>query len=462
MRQTQQVIITREPAHPDRTVAEVPVLTPSGVEAMLDGAVVARASWGRDAPLRARALNGWADAIEHDAEDLARLVTREVGKPITEARVEVLRGIGLLRYYAQAALSPVGEVLPNAGQTWLSSVRHPLGTALAITPWNFPVAIPLWKAAPALAAGNAVILKPSSLATGTATRLCRLSEEHLPRHVLSIAPVGAGVATELVKDSRVDVLTFTGSTTVGQQLIRAAADAGIPVQAEMAGQNPAIVLDDADLSLASTIIAGAAMGYAGQKCTATRRVLVHADVTDAFSTNLAAAVAALRVGDPMDEDVDLGPVITQAARDDVATAVAEALGRGAIALNDPEVPDGPGWFVAPQLLRLERAADPIAQSEVFGPVAVVVSFEDDDQAVEIANATRFGLSAAVYGENLNRAWTVAERLRAGMIRVNGPTTGVDYWAPFGGERDSSYGPREQGADAPRFFTSSRTLTVSRR
>ncbi len=456
-----QMIETREPAHPDRVVGRFELLGAAALEASIEAAVRAQRAWALDAPGRATGLLLWAAAIEAEGASLADLVVREVGKPIAEARGEVARTVAILRYYSQVAFDPVAEQYPSPDRrSRLLAERVPLGVVALICPWNFPLAIPAWKMGPALATGNAAILKPSAAGLATATRLVELARSFLPEGVLQLAPLGAGLAGRLVEDARIAGVSFTGSAEVGRRIIAASAARGVPVQAEMGGQNASIVLADADIDSAVTTIAGAAMAYAGQKCTATSRVVVERSIADRFIPLFVDRVAALEIGDPSIETTVVGPLISSAARDSVRASVDAALGRGGRLLTGDRSSELPGWFYAPTLVALDDPGDPFAQEETFGPAASVLVASDPDDAVRIANGTPYGLSAAVFGADLERATAIARRLEAGLLRVNASTSGVDYYAPFGGQKASSYGPREQGRAAVEFYTRSRTVLVS--
>ena len=421
-------------------------------------AVAAAAVW-RDVPAaaRAKALSDAAAALEQRSDDLTSLVVREVGKPLSEARGEVARGVAILRYYAGAALLPDGETIPAAAPDHLLMARHfPVGVTALITPWNFPVAIPLWKAAPSLAYGNATILKPASAAAATALALREVLGAFLPQDVFQVVLGGATAAGALIDHPDVAAISFTGSSAVGRQISRRAAERGCRVQAEMGGQNPSVVLADADLDRAATAIAYASMGYAGQKCTATSRVIVEDAVYAAFRDRLAAAVDALQVLDPADDKTLVGPVIDDGSRASALAAVASSGGR---VLTGGKPLDAPGYYLAPTLVELDRPEGPLATEEVFAPVAALIRAQTADEAVAIANGVRYGLVAAVFTGDLGGALRLTRRLDAGMIRVNAPTSGVDFQAPFGGSKDSSYGPREQGLAARGFYTESRTVLI---
>ena len=429
------------------------------VAAVVERAARAAQEWRRTpAAARSQALGDAAAALERRADEVIALTVREVGKPVTEARGEVARGVSILRYYAQLALLPDGETLPGATHDALLMARYrPVGVVALLTPWNFPVAIPLWKAAPSLAYGNATILKPSSAAAATALLLHEIISPILPRDVFQVVLGGAETARPLIETPAVAAVSFTGSVPVGRDIARRVSARGGRVQAEMGGQNPSIVLADADLDRAAANITYAAMGYAGQKCTATSRVIVEDAVYADFRDRLSEDITQLQVLDPAAEATLVGPVIDAGAR----TAALEAVGAsGGRVITGGNALDAPGYYLAPTLVELDGPTGPLASEEVFAPVAAVIRADSAEQAVEIANDVRFGLVAAVFTTDLSRALRLSEELDAGMIRVNAPTSGVDFYAPFGGAKESSYGPREQGLAARQFYTESRTVLLN--
>ena len=449
---------SRSPQRPDDLVVEVEEADAGAVAAAVERARAAGGRWAAASALeRSAALVAAADALAGAAGEVTELVVREVGKPLTEAAAETGRGIGILRYYAQQALDPDGETYPGPSPAaLLLSRRRPRGVAGLVTPWNFPVAIPLWKAAPALAFGNAVALKPSPEATAVALRLAELLGPALPEGLFQVLPGGADTGTAMLE--AVDCISFTGSVAVGHRVAVAATERGIPSQAEMGGLNASIVLADADPERVAGVVAGAAMGYAGQKCTATSRAIVVGD-SRPLTEALVAAVEGLAVGDPAEEATVVGPVITEPARRRVVEAAEEAAAGGGRLLTGGAAGDGAGWFVAPTVVDGLGPEARLAQEEVFGPIAVVLAVADEDEAVRVANGVRYGLVGSVFTRDLDRALGLAARLDTGMIRVNAPTSGVDYLAPFGGEKGSSFGPREQGKAARDFYTSTRTITI---
>ena len=465
-------INSTNPFDPADLVAEVEVASAAAVDDALEAAVGAQASWAADAMLRSRSLSALGEAVASRRDEFTELMVREVGKPVAEAEGEVERALAILRFYSQVALDPDGETLPGSTPGARVVVRRePLGVILAICPWNFPLAIPLWKAAPALAYGNTVLIKPAGPAIATAALLQECAAEALPEGVLAGLVIPGSRAGELLDDERIAGVTFTGSTGTGISVAERMARRAAPAQAEMGGQNPAIVLADADLDAAAAAIVGGAMGYAGQKCTATRRVIAVAEVADQLEHRLAELVAGLEVGDPRRAGVTVGPLINPGAVGEFEAALAGALEAGATETaraaygagpSDNGAGGGPnpaGHFVLPALLRQDDPSATVNQEETFGPLLTFLRVEDEAAAVEAANATRFGLVGAVHGRDLGRAEAVASQLDCGLRRINAPTPGVDYYAPFGGEGQSSFGPREQGRAAREFFTSSSTTTI---
>ena len=454
-------LTSQDPARPGSEVTKVPIPDPREVGAMLDAASLAWPGWSASGPARADAMEALASGIESRGSELEDLMVTEVGKPRTEAKGEVARAVAVVRYYAQAALDPLGEEYPSPdGKARVYATRRPLGVIGAICPWNFPLAIPLWKTAPAIAWGNAAIIKPASEAIAVAAVLGEIAEETLPKGVLQIANLPGSRADELHADERVSGITFTGSTRVGEGLIAACSSRGVPVQAEMGGQNPAVVCADANLELAADLIVSGAMGYAGQKCTATRRAIAVGSVIDDLSELLADRIGSLIAGDPDDPSTIVGPLINAQARNDFEHAVGAAQEAGATVVATSEVPEGEGFFVPATLLRDDDPHATVNQEETFGPLLTLISATDSEDALRIANSTRYGLSGAVHTSDLTHGAELASRLDCGMQRVNYATAGVDYWAPFGGEGFSSYGPREQGRAAREHFTAYRTLSIS--
>ncbi|MGW7365172.1 aldehyde dehydrogenase family protein [Streptomyces sp. NPDC054841] len=455
MTATESLITSRNPADPSDVLVQVPAPGAFAAADAVDRARAAQPEWLLGgAAARSAALVSVADAIDAAEAELTALAVREVGKPLAEACVEVARTAAIWRYYAQAPYEPVGEVHETAaGPGLLLTRRRPHGVAGLITPWNFPFAIPSWKAAPALAAGNAVVLKPAPEATACAGRLAEIVQRALPAGVFTVLPGAATEGNALV--SSADVVSFTGSTAVGRAVAQGATARGVPVQAEMGGLNAAIVLPDADIEQAAAHIATAIAGYAGQKCTATSRVIAVGAALDPLREALAEALRTVPVGDPSDAATVSGPLISRHARDQVCDAW-----QGLSTPAGGTVPDGPGWYAAPTLVEKVPPGHRLLRDEVFGPVAALLHAEDVTRAMQITNSVPYGLVTSVHTADLNTALCGLDRLDTGMIRINAPSTGVDFHVPFGGTKASSHGPREQGRAALAFYTSSRTYTLS--
>jgi aldehyde dehydrogenase (NAD+) len=456
-------VTSTNPYDPSDVVVATELADPGTVSAAVDRAVLAQPGWAADAMLRSRCLTALAEAVAARKDEFTALMVREVGKPVAEAAGEVDRAVAILRYYSQVPLDPDGQTFPGSSPGAKVTVRYePLGLVLAICPWNFPLAIPLWKSAPALAYGNTVLIKPATAAIATGALLQRCADQALPAGVLGQAVMPGSDTAELLDDERIAAVTFTGSTGVGISVAERMARRAAPAQAEMGGQNPAVVLEDANLGAAADAIVSGAMGYAGQKCTATRRVVAVAAVADELEQLIAERVAALTVGDPADPSVTVGPLISRQAAEEFEQAVGDALAAGATETARAEAPAGApegAHFVCPALLRQDDPQATVNQEETFGPLLTFIRVADADAAVTAANATRFGLVGAVHGRDLGIATDLASRLDCGLRRINAPTPGVDYYAPFGGEGQSSFGPREQGRAAREFFTASTTITT---
>ena len=453
-----EMFLSTSPQRPEDVVGSFVPSSVADVRRVAASARDAQTMWAPLAPTaKARALNMIADSLETDAKEMADLAVREVGKPIVEMRAEIDRAIATLRYYAQTALDPLGDTLPAQGTSLLFTVTRPHGVVGLVTPWNFPVAIPVWKMAPALAFGNAVLLKPAPEATTVAVRLVDLMNKFLPVGLVTIVP-GGGETGSAVIDA-VDAISFTGSTSAGRIVAQQAAKRGLPVQAELGGLNATIIFPDADVRGTALLVAQAAMGYAGQKCTATSRLIVVGDPSE-FTEAFVAAVHELAVGDPSDEATVVGPVISDKAREVVLSAAGRAKDAGNRCLVGGTAIDREGWFVAPTLFDQMSSTDYLAQHEVFGPICSILTAKSDDEAIQMANGVPYGLSGAVFTADLDRALKVISCLEVGLAKINSTTTGAEFHAPFGGIKSSSIGPREQGKAAREFYTWTQTVNLS--
>jgi acyl-CoA reductase-like NAD-dependent aldehyde dehydrogenase len=458
------VLEHRSPSDTEDLVARVPAGSPADVAAAAEAAAEAQPRW-RDLTgmARADALHRWAAALDARREDLALAMAREVGKPLGEARGEAARGVAILRYHAGEAVRSAGEVIPSQLEGTLQlTLREPLGVVGLVTPWNFPVAIPLWKAAPALAFGNTVVWKPSELSTECGRLLCETAlAAQLPPGVLNMVPGGAAAGEALLAHPLVRALSFTGSARVGARVAEVAARRNVRFQTEMGGKNPAIVLADADLPRAAALVAGGAMRFAGQKCTATSRVVVERTVLAPFLDALRAAVEALPVLPPADPACAVGPLVARAKVERVLALLAAERPRvvcgGAAPAGEPF---RRGHYLAPTVVTELAPGSAFLAEELFAPALAVIAVDGVDEALRVANDSPYGLSAALFTRDLPAALRYVRRIEAGLVRVNGDTTGVDPHAPFGGVKGSSSGSREQGPAAREFYTELRTVQVS--
>jgi alpha-ketoglutaric semialdehyde dehydrogenase len=451
------------PSDGTELVARAPVGGAADVDAAVRGADTAWAAWrSQSGPMRAEALYRWGDAIAARGEELAQAMAREVGKPISEARGEVARATVICRYYAGEAVRDVGEVIPaQAADALQFTLRDPVGVVGLITPWNFPLAIPLWKAAPALAFGNTVVLKPSEHSPRVSHLLAETAlAAQLPAGVFNVVHGDGTTGAALIAHDGVRAVSFTGSQAAGARVAAVATGRNIRVQTEMGGKNVVIVARDADLVRAAALTAAGAMRFAGQKCTATSRVIVDRAVEAAFMERLAAAVAVLLLGPVDDARCAVGPLITPEARSRIESALAAndaVVAFGGALPDDARYRTG-NWY-APRTIRFTSPADPLALTELFGPVLGVLVADDLEHAIAMANATPFGMSASLFTADLRSALGYVRQIEAGLVRVNGDTTGVDPHAPFGGTKGSSSGSREQGRAAREFYTEIRTIQI---
>lgn len=451
------------PARPDELLGRFTMATVADVGAAYDAAEAAAPGWRRIPPVRrGEVLYRAAELLAARADAIGEELSREEGKTLAEGRGEVARAAAILRFFAGETAQPTGDVHPSANAgSFVYSTREPLGVVAIITPWNFPVAIPVWKLAPALAFGNVVVWKPSELTPLCAVRVAEVLEEAgLPPGVLNLVTGDpAEVGDAVTGEPRVAGISFTGSARVGRMIQAAVTPRGVKVQLELGGKNPVIVLDDADLHLAVEQTVRGAMWSTGQKCTATSRALVLPGIADAFTSQLLERVAGLRVGDPLDAAVDLGPLVSDVQRErvrgylDVAVAEGHELLAGG---PDASVPDA-GWFVAPTVYGGVQPASRLGSEEVFGPVLGLMPVASLDEAVAVANGVEFGLSASVFTRDIRRAFEFIREIQAGMVHVNSETAGAEPQVPFGGMKGSSSHSREQGKAAADFYTDVKTV-----
>jgi acyl-CoA reductase-like NAD-dependent aldehyde dehydrogenase len=451
------------PAHPDQVVGTWLAADADTVDRAIDAAVTGLASWRRRSALdRGRILVRAAELIEARMDRLAPLLTREEGKTLAESLGEVVRSAETLRFHGMQAWQPAGEVFHGSDPDEIVRThRVPVGVVGVITPWNFPLNIPVWKIGPALVHGCTVVWKPASDTVLIAAELVQaLLDAGLPGDVLQFLPGDGARGQQVVEDRRVAAITFTGSEGVGRRIAGLTASRGAKAQLELGGHNPAVVLPDADLDLTVPALVASITSGSGQKCTAARRVLVHDDVRAALLDRLVPALAAVRVGDGLDDGVQVGPLVSRAARDEVNSAVSRALDEGAELLvgGPSEQQQEGGYYVRPTLLASDKPTISIACEEVFGPVSTVLSFTSVEEGFRLANDTPFGLSASVFTGSERLARRAADELEAGLININQSTTGSELHVPFGGMKSSSApGPKEQGQTARDFFTETKAV-----
>ncbi len=453
------------PADRDDVVGDFQDSTVADIEAAVAAAQQARAGWrALGAPRRGEILARAARLIDRDLEKIAAGLTREEGKTLPEARGETARAVQIFDYFAGEGRRLSGETTPSEfDRTLLYTVREPLGVVGLITPWNFPVAIPAWKLAPALVSGNTVVLKPASGAPLTALNIVRaLEEAGLPAGVLNFVTGSGSVAgAGLVASGAVAGVSFTGSDTVGCGIYAQVTGRGGKAQCEMGGKNPLIVLADADIDKAVNLAINGAMWSTGQKCTATSRAIVHKSVVEEFTEKLLAAVADIRVGNGAEAETQVGPSIDETQLQtvlryiDIGKEEGARLLAGGGRLTQP--PLDRGFFVAPTIFGDVTPQMRIAQEEIFGPVLAVIAVADFEAAMQVANSVRFGLSASICTRDLARAMEFIDRIEAGLVHVNSPTVGAEVQVPFGGMKDSSTGTREQGRVAIDFYTEIKTV-----
>ncbi len=432
------------------------------VDAAVAAARAAFAAWSTGGvQARADALDRIGSEILARREELGNLLAREEGKTLPEAIGEATRAGHIFKFFAGECLRLSGEVLPSVRPgIGVEITREPLGVIGLITPWNFPIAIPAWKIAPALAYGNCVVIKPADLVPGCAWALAEIiSRSGLPAGVFNLV-MGAGrtVGEALVNHPQVDAISFTGSQAVGRRIAEACVAQQKKVQLEMGGKNPQVVLDDADLKTAVELCAQSAFFSTGQRCTASSRLIVTGGIYPAFVAALTERVRHLRVGDARASGTEIGPVVSEAqlAQDLGYVEIARQEGATLLCGGERVARDTEGFYMAPALFTDSTPAMRINREEVFGPVASIIRVKDYDEALQVANDTPFGLSAGIATSSLKHATHFKRHAQAGMVMVNLPTAGVDYHVAFGGRKGSSHGPREQGRYAAEFFTTVKT------
>jgi acyl-CoA reductase-like NAD-dependent aldehyde dehydrogenase len=457
---------TFNPADVREPVAEYAVGGEPEARVALAAALHAFPAWSAVTPVaRGRILSKTSQVLESRRTSLAELLTREEGKTLAESTGEVQRAIDIFRFFGGISYTLGGQTLPHdLPQNLLYTQRQPLGVVALITPWNFPIAIPAWKLAPALVAGNSVVLKPASAAPAMAIELAKaLVDAGLPSGVLNvIVGDGRSVGEVLATDPRVAALSFTGSHAVGHGIYQKLAPRMVRAQMEMGGKNPTIVLADADLDLAVSLVVRAGFGLTGQACTATSRVIVERAVAAPFVDKLVARARTLKVGPGLQPGIEMGPAVSRAQLDSNLNYVTTAQSEGATLLcGGHRLEDGPlahGHFMEPTVLAGVSPQMRIACEEVFGPVIAILEAADFEQALALANGLDVGLSASIVTRDIRKAMLYADQIQAGVVKINQISTGLALQAPFGGvKRSSTDSFREQGAQAVEFYSRQKTV-----
>jgi aldehyde dehydrogenase (NAD+) len=457
---------TQNPADARETVATYAAGGREDAAAAVAAAQSAFPKWAGTTPVaRGRILSKASQLLEARKAELAELLVREEGKTLTEATGEVQRAADIFRFYGGLSYTVGGQVIPHdLPGNLLFTRREPLGVVALITPWNFPIAIPVWKLAPALLCGNTVVLKPASQAPAMTLEVAKvLHEAGLPAGVLNVVTgEGRVFGAEIAANPAVMALSFTGSHSVGSALYQAVAPRMIRCQLEMGSKNPTIVLADADLDLAAKLVAIAGFGLTGQACTATSRVLVARPVLAAFTEKLIAVAQSWKVANGLTPGAQMGPAVNEAELQGNLDAIQQAQAEGAELLwGGARITDGDlahGWFMQPAIVGNVTPAMKLAQEEVFGPVVAVLAVDSFDEAIRVANGVNYGLSASVVTRDFKQAMQYAERIEAGVVKVNQISTGLALQAPFGGVKQSSTDSfREQGTAALDFYTRSKTV-----
>jgi aldehyde dehydrogenase (NAD+) len=455
----------RNPANTDELIGLHTIGTAADLEQAADAAAAAFPKWAAmPAPARANILFKAAEILDNRFEAVAADMTREEGKTFPEAKGEVRRTINILKYFAGEGSRMGGHLVPSErDRVHMFAIRKPIGVVGLITPWNFPSAIPAWKLAPALIAGNTVIMKPASAAPLSAWRIIEaLHEAGIPKGVVNfIAGSGSELGKALIAAKPVKAISFTGSEGTGKWIHAEASKRMLRIQLEMGGKNPTVVLNDCDFHSAVENVVNAAFFSTGQKCTATSRAVVEAGIYDRFVEALVERTKKLKVGNGMEAGIDIGPAVDEGALKTILDYI--EIGKqeaGAPVVGGNRLTGGAydkGYFVEPTIFAGVTENMRIAQEEIFGPVLAVQKASSFEDAMRLANASHYGLSASVQTTNISRVYEFIYGMEAGLLTVNLPSAGVEYQLPFGGAKDSSFGPKEQGPAALDFYTDYKTI-----
>ncbi|MGY3187761.1 aldehyde dehydrogenase family protein [Lysinibacillus sp. TE18511] len=447
------------PARPSQCIGQVELITIDETKEVIVAAQEAFEGWKNTSSVaRGEILRVTAELLEKNIDKVAEIASSEMGKTKNEMLGEVKRGASILRYFAQEGMRATGEVLPSANEAkLLYTMRVPLGVVAAITPWNFPVAIPLWKIAPALVYGNTVVWKPSIETALTGALIGELFlQAGLPENILNVVQGrGSKVGQVLLEAPEVKAITFTGSNSVGQSILDTAGSTNKKVQLELGGKNAAIILADANINQAAKLTIEGAMKQTGQRCTATSRVYIEEAVYEQVLEQLIEEAKKIEVG------VTMGPVSSKGQYESILTAIEKAKSDGAELVfgGGPTKGMVEGYYIDPTIFTNVTHEMSIAHEEIFGPVLAVIKVKDYEEAIRLSNDSDFGLSASIYTNNIPKAFDFINRSEVGLVQVNDETGGAEPQAPFGGMKNSSTGAREQGQAAKEFFTIFKTISI---
>ena len=446
-------------------ISEYTSVTDDQFEQAVSSAVIAQKEWGEvGIEKKSQILIKIGDELIQRSKELGELLSREEGKPLAEGIGEVTRAGQQFQYYGSECLRLYGEKIPSTRPGFQVEIsREPLGVIGIISPWNFPIAIPAWKAAPAMMCGNAVILKPASLTPASAIALTEIiSKQDIPSGLFNLVlGSGSNIGNKIASHPDIVAITFTGSVEVGKKLYQNSSPLLKKMQMEMGSKNPLVVMEDANLNTAITCAANGAYGGTGQKCTASSRLIVHEDIYAKFVEGLVENIKNLKVGHALDEGTQMGPASNESQYESNLSYIEIGKGEAKLAYGgNPMNMRTPGYYLQPTLFVDGDNKSRINQEEMFGPIACVIPAKNLDHALEIANDTEFGLSSGIITQSLAKAEHFKQNIKTGVSTINLPTAGLDYHVPFGGRKASSFGPREQGTYAREFYSQVKTSYIN--
>ena len=446
-------------------ISEYTSVTDDQFEQAVSSAVIAQKEWGEvGIEKKSQILIKIGDELIQRSKELGELLSREEGKPLAEGIGEVTRAGQQFQYYGSECLRLYGEKIPSTRPGFQVEIsREPLGVIGIISPWNFPIAIPAWKAAPAMMCGNAVILKPASLTPASAIALTEIiSKQDIPSGLFNLVlGSGSNIGNKIASHPDIVAITFTGSVEVGKKLYQNSSPLLKKMQMEMGSKNPLVVMEDANLNTAITCAANGAYGGTGQKCTASSRLIVHEEIYAKFVEGLVENIKNLKVGHALDEGTQMGPASNESQYESNLSYIEIGKGEAKLAYGgNPMNMRTPGYYLQPTLFVDGDNKSRINQEEMFGPIACVIPAKNLDHALEIANDTEFGLSSGIITQSLAKAEYFKQNIKTGVSTINLPTAGLDYHVPFGGRKASSFGPREQGTYAREFYSQVKTSYIN--